>query len=65
MLVPKYEYGLEAPEGPEINLTGHCGVGLHGCVGGTDPNFTGRVNPRRIGFLREAELDIPIFWEDE
>jgi hypothetical protein len=65
MNVPKYEFGLESPEGPEINLTGHCGADFYGCVGGVDPNFTGRVNVRRIGFVREPDLDIPIYWEDE
>jgi hypothetical protein len=65
MILPKYEFGLVDPDTFEISLTGHCGRDFHGCVGGADPNFAGRVNTRRIGFVREPELDIPIFWEDE
>lgn len=65
MMVPKYEFGLMEPDTCEISLSGYCGGDFHGCVGGVDPNFMGRVNTRRIGFAREPDLDIPIFWEDE
>lgn len=32
---------------------------------GVDEAVRGRVNPRRIGFVRETDLDIPIFWEED
>lgn len=65
MIVPNYEFGVDEPAGGEIDITGHCGDYHGGCVGGADDRFCGRVNPRRIGFVRESDLDIPIYWEPD
>lgn len=52
MIVPKYEFGIDDPVGGEIDITGHCDGYHGGCVGGS-------------GFIRDDELDIPIYLETE
>ena len=65
MIVPKYEFGVDEAVGGEIDISGHCNSYHGGCVSGADERQRGRINPRRIGFVLERELDIPIYWEDE
>jgi len=64
VIVPKYEFAVDETEGGEIEITGHCDGYHSGNVSGADASVCGRVNPRRIGFVREDELDIPIYWEE-